>query len=299
MRTASPRRALTAISPRRAAPAPLLRAVRAVDRWSLLAGVTGVLANILLVILFTTPADGPYAWTGPANDTVGVVATLAMIPVAAGLLAVCGNRPGLGAITSLAIVAMVVMAAVSMLFMLGLVPFAAQVDSSYAGLILIFGWVFAASRAGRASGRLPRQVATCGVALGAAGLAGAALLAASVPMPAHSLIRDITWAAGALAGAPVALAFPVWLIVLSYRLPGHLADRADCQGRSSPRRPSSAFIDSRFEEEQGALPCPAYAGSLLARAAHQAASGHCATPSTWPATSMPPWHPFLPGCPRW
>jgi hypothetical protein len=63
------------------------------------------------------------------------VSTLAMIPVAAGLLAVCGNRPGLGTITSLAIVAMVVMAAVSMLFMLGLVPFAAQVDSSYAGLI--------------------------------------------------------------------------------------------------------------------------------------------------------------------
>jgi uncharacterized membrane protein len=90
------------------------------------------LGNVLLVVLFTTPADGPYAWTGPANDTVGVVSTLAIIPVAAGLLAVSGNRPGLGAITSLDIVAMVVMAAVSMLFILGLVAFAAQVDSSYA-----------------------------------------------------------------------------------------------------------------------------------------------------------------------
>ena len=121
-----------------------------------------------------------------------------MIPVAVGLLAVCGNRRGLGAITSLAVVAMVVMAAVSMLFVLGLAPFAAATDSAYLGLMFIFGWVFAASRAGRASGRLPRQVANCGVAIGAAGLAGAALLTASAPMPAHSLIRDITYGAGLL-----------------------------------------------------------------------------------------------------
>ena len=149
MRTASPCRALAATWPRRAAPAPLPRAVRAVDRWGLLAGVTAVLGNVLLAVLFTTPADGPYAWTGPANDTVGIVSALAMIPVAAALLAVCGNSPGLGAITSLAIVAMVVTAAVSLLFVLGLMPWAAELDSSYAGLVFIFGWIFAASRAGR------------------------------------------------------------------------------------------------------------------------------------------------------
>jgi hypothetical protein len=99
-------------------------AVRAVDRWGFLAGVTGLLANVLLV--------------------------------------------------------------------LGLMPFAVQTDISYAGLVCIFGWVFAASRAGRAAGPRPRQVANCGLVLGAAGMAGAALLAASVPMPAHSLSRDIT-----------------------------------------------------------------------------------------------------------
>jgi hypothetical protein len=201
--------------------APLFRAVRTVDRWALFAGVTGLLANMLLVVLFMTPADGPYAWTGPANDVVGDVSNLALIPVAVGLLAVCGNRRGLGAITSLAIVAMVAMTTVSMLMVLGLVPFAAATDSAYIGLIFLFGWVFAAGRSGRASGRLPRQVARCGVALGAAGLAGAALLTASAPMLAHSLIWDITFGAGLLTAIPVAL-FPVWLIVLSYRLPGHV-----------------------------------------------------------------------------
>ena len=225
MRTASPRRALTATWPQRAAPAALPRAVRTVDRWGLLAGVTGFLGNVLLVILFTTPADGPYAWTGPANDIAGVVSALAMIPVAAGLLTVCGNRPGLGMITSLAIVAMVVIAAVSMLFVLGRVPYTADADTFYVGLTFISGWLLAANRAGRASARLPRQVAHCGVALGAAGLAAAALAAASVPMPAYSLIHDITRGAALLAGGLAALAFPVWLIVLSCRLPGHLADR--------------------------------------------------------------------------
>lgn len=201
--------------------APLFRAIRTVDRWALVAGVTGLLANVLLVVLFMTPADGPYTWTGPANDVVGDVSSLAVIPVAAGLLAVCGNRRGLGAITSLAIVAIVAMTTMSMLMVLGLASFAAATDSAYIGLIFVFGWVFAAGLAGRASGRLPRQVARCGVALGAAGLTGAALLTASAPMLAHSLTWDITFGAGLLTAIPVAL-FPVWLIVLSYRLPGHV-----------------------------------------------------------------------------
>jgi hypothetical protein len=217
----SARRAPAAAWPWRATFAPVARAVRTVDRWGLVAGVTGLLANVLLVVLFMTPADGPYAWTGPANDIVGDVSTLAMIPVAAGLLAVCGNRRGLGVITWLAVVAMVVMATVSVLMVLGLVSFTAATDSAYIGMIFMFGWLFAAGRAGRASGRLPRQMARCGVALGAAGLAGAALLTASAPMPAHSLIWDIAFGAGLLTAIPVAL-LPVWLIVLSYRLPGHL-----------------------------------------------------------------------------
>jgi hypothetical protein len=200
---------------------PLARAARTVDRWGLVAGVTGFLGNVLLAVLFTTPADGPYAWTGPASDVIGVVSTLVIIPVVAGLLTVCGNRPGLGAITALAIVALMAMAAVELAFVLGLVPFAAEVDGTFAGLIVVFGWLLAASRAGRTSGRLPRQVASCGIALGTAGLAGAVLLAASVPTPPHSLAHAITFGAGALVSGPVYATFPVWLIVLSYRLPGH------------------------------------------------------------------------------
>ncbi len=209
--------------PQRTTPAALALAVRTVDRWGLVAGVTGTLGNVLLAILFLTPADGPWAWTGPANDTIGIVAALTMIPVAAGLLTVCGNRPGLGAVTSLAILAMVMIAAVSLLFVLGRAPFSADVDSSYVGLAVIFGWLLAVGRAGRASGRLPRQIAGWGMALGAAGLAGGVLLTASTLPPAGAAFQHVAFAAGALAAGPVFAAYPVWLVVLSYRLPVHLA----------------------------------------------------------------------------
>ena len=43
------------------------------------------------------------------------------------------------------------------------------------------------------------------------------------PAPAATWPRR---AAPALASAPAVLAYPFWLIALSYRLPGHLADRA-------------------------------------------------------------------------
>ena len=47
-----------AAGPRNAMPASVVRAVRTIDRWALVAGVTGLLANVLLVVLFTTRADG-------------------------------------------------------------------------------------------------------------------------------------------------------------------------------------------------------------------------------------------------
>ena len=42
-----------------------------------------------------------------------------------------------------------------------------------------------------------------------------------VSTPAHSLAHAVTFGAGAVISGPVYAAFPVWLIVLSYRLPGH------------------------------------------------------------------------------
>jgi hypothetical protein len=48
------------------------------------------------------------------------------------------------------------------------------------------------------------------------------LLTVSMPLPAGSPIHGVVYGAGLLTGIPFAL-YPVWLIVLAIRLPGHLA----------------------------------------------------------------------------
>ena len=166
-----------------------------------------------------------------SNAAAAIFAVLGLIDVA--LTGVIGSTDAPPLVVSLGV------AALGLITLLALVPARRGSRGALIAIVVtrvisavlavpafIFGWIFAASRAGRASGRLPRQVANCGVALGAAGLAGAVLIAASVAMPAHSLIQGITYGTGALASAPAVLAYPVWLIVLSGRLPGHLADRA-------------------------------------------------------------------------
>lgn len=206
---------------RTAAPAG---AVRVAGRWGLLAGVTGLAGSILLMVMFATADYGTQAWTGTGSDVIGgIVSDLAMIPVAVALLAVCGRSRGLGAITSLTVLGMAAMAVVSLLYVLGILPFGAQLTVSAVGLVLIAGWLLAIGRAGRRRGRLPRRVAAWAQALGLAGLAGMLLLAASAAAPAGSWTRmtlDAVWRL--LAGAAF-LAYPVWLIALSQRLPGHAA----------------------------------------------------------------------------
>ena len=61
------------------------QAVRAVERWGLLAGVTGQVGNVLLIALYVLALPGleTFEWTGPANDVIGgIVFTGALIPVA-------------------------------------------------------------------------------------------------------------------------------------------------------------------------------------------------------------------------
>jgi hypothetical protein len=52
------------------------------------------------------------------------------------------------------------------------------------------------------------------------------LLTASTLTPAGAALRHVAFAAGAQAAGQVFAAYPVWLVVLSYRLPNHLAGRA-------------------------------------------------------------------------
>ena len=75
------------------------QAVRTIERWGLLTGASGTVANALLLGLYTVAQrDSAYQWMGPANDVIDALSSGATIPVALALLPVLGrdlDHPGI------------------------------------------------------------------------------------------------------------------------------------------------------------------------------------------------------------
>jgi hypothetical protein len=55
-------------------------------------------------------------------------------------------------------------------------------------------------------------------------LAAAPLIGLSLLLPAGSIPKYLVGGAGLLLGVPAAAAFPIWLLLVSNRLRGHLAE---------------------------------------------------------------------------
>jgi hypothetical protein len=189
------------------------RQVRVIERWGLLAGVTGVAANVLLVALylsFAFPMMWASGWTGPANDVVGgIVSTGATIPVALELGKLAGGRSLVRAATVLA-VAMAAIAVTSALLVVDLIAYERQVFVAIPAVAIMFIWTAVTGWSGVATRLLPSRLAQLAVAIGLAGSAGMMLATGSL-----------------LFGIPAFLTFPVWLIALSNRLRAHLAQIGD------------------------------------------------------------------------
>jgi hypothetical protein len=171
-----------------------------ITRWALIAGVTGVTANLLLLAMFTVPSSA--GWTGPANDVIGgMISTAATIPVALAL--------GRGlVITRFAVAGMVVIVLLSVLLVAGVIPFTVQA----AGIILpveaMFAWVWAVGRSGRLSRGLNRAAELIGIAA----MVGAPLAAISFLLPAKSVLQMVLGGLGILLVGPAWFAFPIWLL---------------------------------------------------------------------------------------
>jgi hypothetical protein len=194
-------------------------AVRTVDRWALLAGVTGMVANLLLIALSLRflPGAGAYSWTGPANDVIGgVVSTAATIPVALALLTVLGAGRGLRIVTSIAVAAMAVMVGSSLLLVAGALPFEIQVWIAVPAIVAMFAWVFGVGRAGR---RLPGRLGRQAELIGGAGIAAVPLAGLAALMPVGSAPQYLVGSLAGVIGVPAYLVFPAWLIALANRLP--------------------------------------------------------------------------------
>ena len=199
--------------------APLVEGhvARRVERWALVAGVTGCTANGLLLALYTValPGNHAYDWTGPANDVIGAVSGLAMIPLTRGIRDLLGGPGRLPLLTSAVAVGAVATAICSGLLVTGRIEFPVQgaVGSAFAVTLLL--WTGAAGRWGTVTGALSRRIARAARFIARLGLAGLPLAVVGAVLPRGSTAQYAV--AGTGVGLVLAsyLALPVWQILLS------------------------------------------------------------------------------------
>jgi hypothetical protein len=177
--------------------------------WALFSGVTGLIADVLLVAFYVVAqpwTDAPReTWLGTANDYVIIVQFAALIPVALALAA----HPVWRIVGVMACAAVVVF---QVLLVTEAMPFETQVGfvsvASFAAML----WAGAVSR------RLPRPARRLGRIL----LIGVPL--ALVVFVAGALVTilanvDWAWVAGGAVAAIVWFIFPLWAVVLGLRPP--------------------------------------------------------------------------------
>ena len=200
--------------------------VRVVERWGLLAAVTGMVSNALLLALYTVAQrNSAHDWTGQANDVIGAVSSGAAIPVALALLTVLGESRSLRIATRLAVIAMGVIVVLSVALITGIIPFSVQGAAAGISVPLMFAWVLIVGRTGQTTGLLPDRLARAAQVIGTAVLVATPLVGLSLLLPAESIPQYIIGGAGLLLVVPAFVAFPIWLLLLSNRLRRHVSER--------------------------------------------------------------------------
>ena len=192
-------------------------AARRVERWGLVAGVTGCTANGLLVALYTVglPGDSSYEWTGPANDVVGAVAALSLIPMTAGVRDLLGSPGRLPGLTRVVAVGGTASAASSALLVTGRLSFQVQsvIGTGFGAVLLL--WTAAAGRSAVGNDLLPRRLARSARIIASAGLSGMGLAAAGALLPKGSVAQYAVAGPGVALTVAGFLGLPVWALALS------------------------------------------------------------------------------------
>ena len=188
--------------------------------WALTTGITGLTANLLLVLFFLLAqpfgeVHPGFMWLGTANDWVIVVQFLTLVPVA---LALRSRLPSTGAVrltTAAAVVAMVGTAVLQLLLIAGVLAFEVQVWLVVPMFLVIFGWVLTTSSIAHRHGTLPRPLTRFGLLLGVCFPVGLLIAAAGLPFGWGSVAQLAFGVPGLVVGVLSWLAFPVWPLLLA------------------------------------------------------------------------------------
>lgn len=192
-------------------------AARRVERWALVSGVTGCTANGLLLALYTMglPGDESYEWTGPANDVVGAVCALSMIPMTAGVRDLLGSPGRLPLLTRAVAVGGTASAISSALLVTRVISFPVQsvIGTGFGAALLL--WTAAVGRSAAANDELPRGLTRAARIIGGAGLGGMGLATAGAALPKGSVGRVAASGTGVALAVAGFLALPAWGLALS------------------------------------------------------------------------------------
>ncbi|HWJ52390.1 MAG TPA: hypothetical protein VNT24_03310 [Propionibacteriaceae bacterium] len=188
--------------------------------WAMTSGITGLAANLLLVLFFLLAQPfgevrPGFMWLGTANDWLIVVQFLTLVPVA---LAVRGRLPVTRAVTlatAAAVAAMVGTALLQLLLIAGVLEFDVQVWLIVPLFLVIYGWVLTTSSTGHRHGTLPRPLTRFGLLLGMCFPLGMLIAAAGLPFGWGSVAQLAFGVPGLLVGGLSWLALPVWPLLLA------------------------------------------------------------------------------------
>jgi hypothetical protein len=194
--------------------------------WALTSGITGLLANVLLILFFLLAqpfgVSGPMAeagqdfmWLGSANDVVIIVQFLTFIPVALALRGWLPATRSLRVATAAAVGGMVVVAILQLLLVTEILEFDVQVMLVVATFLVIYAWVIAVSSTGHRQGTLPRAVTRFGLLLGVSLPVGLVIAAAGLLFPSGSPAQLAFVIPGVAVAAIGWLGLPAWPLVLA------------------------------------------------------------------------------------
>lgn len=157
-------------------------------RGAVLSGVAGVIANVLLVLLYAlasplSAGPRPLAWLGAANDAVVAVQFAAFPPVALALAHRLPQVRGVRLATAVGVAAMAATVVLQLLLVTRVLPFAVQFPAVSAVLVVVYLWLLTVSLVGHRTATLPRPVTRFGLLIGWSLPAGALIVAAGLLVP--------------------------------------------------------------------------------------------------------------------
>ena len=194
--------------------------------WALTSGITGLVANVLLVLFFLLAqpfgVNGPLAeagkdfmWLGSANDVVIIVQFLTFIPVSLALRRWLPPTRSVRLVTAAAVVAMAAVAILQLLLVIGVLEFDVQVVLVAATFLVVYAWMIAVSSTGHRHGTLQRSVTRFGLLLGTSYPVGLIIAAAGLLFPSGSATQLAFVVPGVVIAAIGWLGLPVWPLVLA------------------------------------------------------------------------------------